>query len=50
MNPFCPKHKKLMRMKQLAVRDPDTNEVVGRACFWVCPEGCKFKVGAQVVC
>ena len=49
MNPFCPKHKKLMHMKQLAVHDPLTGKITGRARFWACPKGCKYKVGAQVV-
>ena len=49
MNPFCPKHKKLMRVKSRAIRDPLTNKIVGRAKFWVCPKGCTFKVGGQVI-
>jgi len=48
-NPICPKHNVLMKGKVLSVIDPVTEEVVGKAKYWVCLYGCKYRRGSEVI-
>jgi len=47
MNPFCPRCRRLMQKKSLLTR-PKVN-ARGRAMYWVCICGIKFKVGSEII-
>lgn len=50
MNPFCPKHKLLMKSKlMVSWVDEATGKPVAMAKFWVRPRGCRYKIGSEVI-
>ena len=50
MNPFCPKHKLLMKSKiMISQRSEIDKKPIAMARFWVCPKGCRYKIGGEVI-
>jgi len=50
MNPFCPKHKLLMKSKVMVSQiEETTKKPIAMAKYWVCPKGCRYKQGGEII-